>query len=127
MDGLFQDLEDDVQFNRDQILTEDTTRSLQDYANAGLQGINYTAYIVQTRSIISDLNAGSLIGTLTGVRDQFTMVNQVSDKLLSYSVLLHKLFCVFTYRLHWLLKPIRSLLRFKELMIPPLLKLPTSL
>lgn len=78
---MFQDLEDDVQFNRDQILTEDTTRSLQDYANAGLQNINYTEYISQTRSIISDLDAAGLISTLGGVRDQFNMANQVSDTI----------------------------------------------
>ena len=76
---MFQDLEDQVQFNRDQILTEDTAQSLQDYANAGLQGINYTSYIVQTRSIISTLNAGDLIGTLETVRDAANMAGEVSD------------------------------------------------
>ena len=76
---MFRDLEDDVQFNRDQILTEETTRSLQDYANAGLQGINYTAYIIQTRSIISTLDAGALITTLEGVRDVFNTSGEVSD------------------------------------------------
>ena len=80
---MFQDLEDDVQFNRDQILTDDTIRSLQGYANAGLQNISYTAYIVQTRSIISDLNAGNLIGTLQGVSGVFTSVGEVSDNIMA--------------------------------------------
>lgn len=83
MDGLFEDLEDDVQFNRDQILTEDTTRSLEDYVDAGLQEINYTSYIVQTRSIISTLNVSKLIEMLEGVRNEFDASNQVSDKSLT--------------------------------------------
>ena len=78
---MFQDLEDEVQFNRDQILTEDTTRSLQDYAGAGLDEIDYTAYIVQTRSIISNLDAGNLIITLGGVRDAFNAAGEVSDTI----------------------------------------------
>ena len=83
LDGLFEDLENEVEFNRDQILTEDTTRSLEDYANAGLQDINYTSYIVQTRSIISTLNVSEFIEMLEGVRDEFDAANQVSDKSLT--------------------------------------------
>ena len=86
MDGLFEDLENDVEFNRDQILTEDTTRSLEDYANAGLQDINYTSYIVQTRSIISTLNVSEFIEMLEGVRDEFDAANQVSDKSLTLRI-----------------------------------------
>ena len=83
LDGLFEDLENEVKFNRDQILTENVTKSLQDYADAGLQGIDYTAYIVQTRGIISTLNVSDLIETLVGVRTVFNAASQVSDKLLS--------------------------------------------
>ena len=82
MDSLFEDLENAVEFNRDQILTENATRSLQDYADAGLQGINYTSYIVQTRSIISTLNVSGIIEILVGARTVFNAANQVSNKLL---------------------------------------------
>ena len=83
MDGLFEDLENEVKFNRDQILTENAIKSLQDYADAGLQGIDYTAYIVKTRGIISTLNVSGLIETLVGVRTVFNAASQVSDKVLS--------------------------------------------
>ena len=78
MDGLFEELEHEVEFNRDQILTEDTISSLEDYANAGLQNINYTSYIVQTRSMISTLNVTELTGILEGVRGEFVLANQVN-------------------------------------------------
>lgn len=81
MNELFQDLENSVAFNRDQILTQDTIDSLQDYADAGLQGINYTAYIEQTRGIISTLNATELIRTLETIRNAFTLAGEVSNKL----------------------------------------------
>ena len=79
---MFEDLENAVEFNRDQILTENATRSLQDYADAGLQDINYTSYIVQTRSIISTLNVSGIIEMLVGAHTVFNAANQVSDKLL---------------------------------------------
>ena len=75
---MFQDLEDQVRFNRDQILTEDTIRSLQDYTNAGLQGINYAEYAVQTSSIISTLNVSELIEALEGAHIVFHAASQVS-------------------------------------------------
>ena len=78
---MFEELEQQVQFSRDQILTQDTTDSLQQYANAGLQGINYTQYISQTRSIISTLDVGALINTLEMIRDQFNAIS-VSNKIL---------------------------------------------
>ena len=82
MDGLFEDLEQEVMFDRDQILTQDTIESLQDYANSGLQGIDYDGYIAQTRASISNLNASGLISTLEMVRDGFNRTGQVCDKLL---------------------------------------------
>ena len=81
------DLESEIKFNHDQILTEDVARSLEDFANAGLQGINYTSYIVQTRSMISTLNVSDLVKALKGVR---SAANQVSSKLLQYLFL----FCI---------------------------------
>ena len=75
---MFKNLENEVKFNRDQILTEETTRSLQDYANAGLQGINYASYIIQIRSTISTLNVNDLLGTLERVHNEFKAANQVS-------------------------------------------------
>ena len=76
---MFKNLENEIEFNQDQILAEETTKSLQDYADAGLQGINYTAYIIQTRSIISTLNVNDLIGTLERVHNDFSAANQVSS------------------------------------------------
>ena len=78
------DLESEIKFNHDQILTEDVAKSLQDFANAGLQGINYTSYIVQTRSMISTLNVSDLVKALKGVR---SAANQVSGKLLQIFIL----------------------------------------
>ena len=97
---MFEDLEDDVQFNRDQILTEDTTRSLEDYVDAGLQDINYTSYIVQTRSIISTLNVSKLIEMLEGVRNEFDVSNQVSDKSLTLWIFNSVLSCQLHIRLY---------------------------
>ena len=82
MDGLFEDLEEEVMFDRDQILTQATIDSLQDYANSGLQGIDYAGYIAQTRSLISNLNASDLIRALEAVRVGFAAANEVCDKLL---------------------------------------------
>ena len=76
---MFKNLENQVKFNRDQILTEETTRSLQDYANAGLQGINYDSYIVQTRSIISTLDVNEFISALERVHNDFVAANQVRN------------------------------------------------
>ena len=78
MDELFEDLENAVVFDRDQILTNDTINSLRDYSNAGLQGINYTEYITQTRSIISTLNVSQVITELETVRLVFVAANDVS-------------------------------------------------
>ena len=79
MDGLFKDLENEIKFNQDQILTMNATKSLEDFANAGLQEINYTSYIVQTRSMISTLNVSDLIEILSGVRIVFNAADQVSQ------------------------------------------------
>lgn len=78
MDELFEDLENAVKFDRDQILTNDTIESLQNYSNAGLQGINYTEYITQTRSIISTLNVSQVISELQAVRLAFVAAGDVS-------------------------------------------------
>ena len=77
---MFNDLENKVKFNRNQILTEDTAKSLQDYADAGLQGINYSSYTAQTRSIISTLNVTELILTMEDVRTSFIEAGHVSNK-----------------------------------------------
>jgi len=86
LDELFQDLEDAVEFNQDQILTQDTITSLQAYANAGLQDIDYDSYINQTRMSISDLNVSGTLTTLESVRDAFDAAGQVSNKLLPFHV-----------------------------------------
>lgn len=80
MDSLFEDLEEQVQFDRDQILSNDTIQSLRDYANAGLQDINYTGYINQINSVISTLNVDQVISDLQIISDAFARLNEVSDK-----------------------------------------------
>ena len=80
MDSLFEDLEEQVQFDRDQILSNDTIQSLRDYANAGLQDINYTGYINQINSVISTLNVDQVISDLQIISDAFATLNAVSDK-----------------------------------------------
>ena len=83
MDSLFEDLENEVQFERDQILTDEAIQSLQAYANSGLQGIDYAGYIAQTRSIISTLDSSQLIMQLTAVSTAFTAAGQVSNEILT--------------------------------------------
>lgn len=80
MDGLFEDLEEAVEFDRDQILSQETIDSLEAYANAGLQNINYTEYIIQTRSIISTLNVDEVISDLQNISALFTGIGEVSDQ-----------------------------------------------
>lgn len=86
MDELFEDLENEVEFNQDQILTQETTNSLRDYANAGLQGIDYNSYIVQTRMTISNLSVDTLLDALRIARDSFAVATEVSSKLLAFYV-----------------------------------------
>lgn len=81
---MFEDLQNAVEFDRDQILTQDTIDSLEDYASAGLQGINYTEYIIQTRATISNLSVNALYNDLQSLRQTFDMAGEVSDKLLSF-------------------------------------------
>ena len=45
----------------------------------GLQEINYTSYIVQTRSMTSTLNVSDLIEILSGVLIVFNAADQVSQ------------------------------------------------
>jgi len=92
---LFADLEESVDFNLDQILTQETRSSLDSFANAGLQSIDYAAYINQTTSQISTLTVDSTIGTLETVQNGFITFSHVSvyPMLLSVEVntLLHVL------------------------------------
>ena len=95
LNQLFADLEESVDFNLDQILTQETRSSLDSFANAGLQSIDYAAYINQTMSQISTLTVDSTIETLEMVQNEFITFSQVSvhPMLLSVGVntLLHVL------------------------------------
>jgi len=83
---LFADLEESVDFNLDQILTQETRSSLSSFSNAGLQSIDYAAYINQTTSQISTLTVDSTIGTLEMVQNEFITFSQVSVHLMLLSV-----------------------------------------
>ena len=61
-----------------QVLTQETRDSLAEFANAGLQTINYTTYITQITSQISTLAVDSTISTLVTVRDGLVIGGQVS-------------------------------------------------
>ena len=95
LNQLFADLEESVDFNLDQILTQETRSSLDSFANAGLQSIDYAAYINQTMSQISTLTVDSTIETLEMVQNEFITFSQVSvhPMLLSVEIntLLHVL------------------------------------
>lgn len=85
LDGLFEDLEDQVQFDRNQILSNDTIESLRNYTNAGLQNINYTGYISQINSIISTLNVNVVISELEVISDLFEAANEVSACMMEHN------------------------------------------
>ena len=81
LDSLFEDLEEQVQFDRNQILTDETINSLQDYANSGLRNINYTGYINQINSIISTLSVDQVTADLQSISSLFTALGEVSDEV----------------------------------------------
>jgi len=87
---LFVDLEESIKFNLDQILTQETRDSLKSFANAGLQSIDYAAYIDQITSQITTLAVNSTIETLQTVQNRFIGFSQVNGllELLLYSILL---------------------------------------
>jgi len=87
---LFVDLEESIEFNLDQILTQETRDSLKSFANAGLQSIDYTAYIDQITSQITTLAVNSTIETLQTVQNRFIGFSQVNGllELLLYNNLL---------------------------------------
>jgi len=78
---LFADLEESIQFNLDQILTQKTRDSLNSFANAGLQSIDYAAYINQISSQISTLDVDSTIRVLEMIQNGFIGFSQVSIHL----------------------------------------------
>ena len=75
---MFADLEESVDFNLDQILTQETRSSLSSFSNAGLQSIDYVVYINQTTSQISTLTVDSTIGILATVQNGFITLSHVS-------------------------------------------------
>jgi len=75
---LFVDLEESIEFNLDQILTQETRDSLNSFANAGLQSIDYAAYIDQIASQITTLTVNSTIETLQMLQNRFIGFSQVN-------------------------------------------------
>ena len=103
MDGLFDDLQEQVTFNLDQILPPETRDSINAFTNAGLQAIDYTTYITQITSQISTLAVDSTISTLETVRDTLSMieVSMPSSKNYIHNICININF-VPTFSLAWL-------------------------
>ncbi|XP_065919120.1 prominin-1-A-like isoform X2 [Dysidea avara] len=76
LDQLFTDLEESVEFNLDQILTQETRDSLNSFSDAGLQSIDYATYINQITSQISTLAVDNTISTLETVQNGFIGFSQ---------------------------------------------------
>ena len=68
MDRLFADLQGQISFNLDQILTPAVRNSINAFTNAGLQAIDYATYITQITSQISTLAVDSTVDTLESVQ-----------------------------------------------------------
>ena len=81
LDDLFNRLRNEISFNPDQILTEETRDSLTQYSDAGLQSIDYVGYIEQINTAISNLDVDGLITTMQTVRAAFALAGQVSTTL----------------------------------------------
>ena len=81
LDSLFEDLEEQVQFDRNQILSDETIKSLQDYANSGLRNISYSGYINQINSIISTLSVDQVTADLQSISSLFAGLGEVSDEV----------------------------------------------
>ena len=78
LDDLFNRLRHEVNFSSDQILTEETRKSLREYSNAGLQSIDYLGYINQINTAVSNLDVDGLITAMQSVRAAFVTAGQVS-------------------------------------------------
>ncbi|XP_065919451.1 prominin-1-A-like [Dysidea avara] len=78
LDDLFREVDTDISFVLNQVLTQETRDSLAEFANAGLQTINYTTYITQITSQISTLAVDSTISTLVTVRDGLVIGGQTA-------------------------------------------------
>ena len=78
LQGLFDDLQDEINFNLDQILSQDTRDSLSSFADAGLNTLDYLTYVDQIRSQLSTVNVSKAIGDMETVRLRFSEVMEVS-------------------------------------------------
>ena len=78
MQDLFDDLQDEVNFNLDQILSQDTRDSLNSFANAGLNTLDYLTYVDQITSQLSTMNVSKAISDMETVKYQFYLNKQVS-------------------------------------------------
>ncbi|XP_065919137.1 prominin-1-A-like isoform X2 [Dysidea avara] len=76
LDQLFADLEESIEFSLDQILTQETRDSLNSFANAGLQSIDYATYINKVTSQTSTLAIDSTTETLQRVQNGFIEFSQ---------------------------------------------------
>jgi len=65
----------DISFELDQVLTQETRDGLNEFANAGLQAINYASFITQITSQISTLAVDSTIATLETTRDALVLIS----------------------------------------------------
>ncbi|XP_065919097.1 prominin-1-A-like [Dysidea avara] len=78
LDGLFDDLRGQINFDLDQILTPEARNSITSFTNAGLQAIDYATYITQITSQISTLTVDSTISTLVTVRNGLVIAGQTA-------------------------------------------------
>jgi len=78
LQGLFDDLQDEINFNLDQILSQDTRDSLNSFADAGLNTLDYLTYVDQIKSELSTMNVSKVISDMKTVRREFSKVMEVS-------------------------------------------------
>ncbi|XP_065919096.1 prominin-1-like isoform X2 [Dysidea avara] len=76
LQDLFDDLQDEVNFNLDQILSQDTRDSLNSFANAGLNTLDYLTYVDQITSQLSTMNVSKAISDMETVKYQFYLNKQ---------------------------------------------------
>jgi len=70
-------MEQSIKFNPDQILTQESHKSLISFANAGLDSIDYTMYNHKIMSAISTLDVDYTVEKLETLQNGFAGFSQV--------------------------------------------------
>jgi len=79
LQDLFDDLQDQIKFNLDQILSKDTRNSLNSFANAGLHTLDFLSYVDQISSELSTFDVSKAINDMETVLSQFSAIRKVID------------------------------------------------